>query len=99
MPQYHLAQLNIAKAKEPLESPSMADFVANLEASSQGVAPSSRNLANGVPSGRPLHERSASNDSTLRPLVAGAPRTAIQYSPRDVASTRLWRHTRGDHEK
>ena len=31
MPQYHLAQLNIAKAKEPLESPLMADFVANLD--------------------------------------------------------------------
>ena len=31
MPQYHLAQLNIAKAKEQLESPLMADFVANLD--------------------------------------------------------------------
>ena len=31
MSNYHLAQLNIAKAQEPLESPSMADFVANLE--------------------------------------------------------------------
>ena len=31
MSNYHLAQLNIAKAKEPLESPSMADFVNNLE--------------------------------------------------------------------
>ncbi len=28
---YHLAQLNIATMREPLESPSMADFVANLE--------------------------------------------------------------------
>jgi hypothetical protein len=28
---YHLAQLNIATMHEPLESPSMADFVANLE--------------------------------------------------------------------
>jgi hypothetical protein len=28
---YQLAQLNIAKTKEPLESPSMADFVGNLE--------------------------------------------------------------------
>jgi len=28
---YHLAQLNIAVMKEPLESPTMADFVANLD--------------------------------------------------------------------
>jgi hypothetical protein len=28
---YRLAQLNIAKMKEPLASPSMADFVANLD--------------------------------------------------------------------
>lgn len=28
---YHLAQLNIAKKKAPLESPEMADFVNNLE--------------------------------------------------------------------
>lgn len=31
MSTYELAQLNIAIMKEPLESPSMADFVANLE--------------------------------------------------------------------
>jgi len=31
MSQYHLVQLNIAKMKEPMESPSMADFVANLD--------------------------------------------------------------------
>lgn len=31
MSQYRLAQLNIAKMKEPLESPSMSDFVANLD--------------------------------------------------------------------
>ncbi|WP_394233342.1 DUF3291 domain-containing protein [Pseudomonas anguilliseptica] len=31
MSSYQLAQLNIATMKEPLESPSMADFVANLE--------------------------------------------------------------------
>ncbi|MDG9759757.1 DUF3291 domain-containing protein [Pseudomonas sediminis] len=31
MPAYHLAQLNIAWMKAPLESPEMADFVANLE--------------------------------------------------------------------
>ena len=31
MSQYELAQLNIASMKEPLESPGMADFVANLE--------------------------------------------------------------------
>ena len=31
MSQYELAQLNIAVMKEPLESPTMADFVANLE--------------------------------------------------------------------
>lgn len=28
---YQLAQLNIAAMREPLESPAMADFVANLE--------------------------------------------------------------------
>lgn len=31
MIRYHLAQLNIATMREPLESPSMAEFVANLE--------------------------------------------------------------------
>lgn len=31
MSTYHLAQLNIAWMKAPLESPEMADFVANLE--------------------------------------------------------------------
>ena len=31
MSTYELAQLNIAVMKEPLESPSMADFVANLD--------------------------------------------------------------------
>ena len=30
MSRYHLAQLNIASMKEPLESPGMADFVNNL---------------------------------------------------------------------
>lgn len=31
MSAYELAQLNIAQMKEPLESPAMADFVANLD--------------------------------------------------------------------
>ena len=31
MSDYHLAQLNTATLKEPLESPSMAEFVANLD--------------------------------------------------------------------
>lgn len=31
MPTHHLAQLNIAAMKEPLDSPSMADFVNNLD--------------------------------------------------------------------
>jgi hypothetical protein len=31
MSRYQLAQLNIASMKEPLDSPSMADFVANLD--------------------------------------------------------------------
>ena len=31
MPRFELAQLNIAIMKEPLESPGMADFVANLD--------------------------------------------------------------------
>jgi hypothetical protein len=31
MPGFQLAQLNVASMKEPLGSPSMADFVANLE--------------------------------------------------------------------
>jgi hypothetical protein len=31
MSRYQLAQLNVALMKEPLESPSMADFVANLD--------------------------------------------------------------------
>jgi hypothetical protein len=31
MSTYELAQLNVARMKEPLESPTMADFVANLD--------------------------------------------------------------------
>ena len=31
MPTYHLAQLNIAHMKAPLDAPEMADFVANLD--------------------------------------------------------------------
>jgi hypothetical protein len=31
MTAYELAQLNVARMKEPLESPTMADFVANLD--------------------------------------------------------------------
>ncbi|UXI69136.1 DUF3291 domain-containing protein [Tahibacter amnicola] len=31
MSAYELAQLNVARMKEPLESPSMADFVANID--------------------------------------------------------------------
>jgi hypothetical protein len=31
MPHHELAQMNVATMKEPLESPSMADFVANLD--------------------------------------------------------------------
>jgi heme-degrading monooxygenase HmoA len=31
MPQFHLAQVNIARAKAPLDSPDLADFVARLE--------------------------------------------------------------------
>ncbi|WP_394561702.1 DUF3291 domain-containing protein [Aquipseudomonas alcaligenes] len=31
MERYHLAQLNIAQLKAPLDSPQLADFVANLE--------------------------------------------------------------------
>lgn len=31
MPRFQLAQLNVARMREPLESPGMADFVANLE--------------------------------------------------------------------
>lgn len=31
MPQYHLAQLNIARLLAPIDSPPLADFVANLE--------------------------------------------------------------------
>ena len=32
MPEYHLAQLNIAKMKYPIDSPQMADFVDQLDA-------------------------------------------------------------------
>ena len=31
MPEFHLTQLNIAILKEPLDSPVLADFIANLE--------------------------------------------------------------------
>ena len=38
MSRYHLAQLNIAMLREPLESPGMADFVASLR-QQQGHGP------------------------------------------------------------
>ena len=39
MSSYELAQFNIARMKAPLESPAMADFVANLENSNYFARP------------------------------------------------------------
>ena len=62
MSAYELAQLNVARMKEPLESPTMADFVANLDRINA--------LAEGSPGFVWRLQTEEGNATALRPLGA-----------------------------
>lgn len=72
MPKYHLAQLNIAILKEPLDSPTLADFVANLDRinalaeTSDGYIWRLKSDDNNATSIRPLDENTIVNMSVWR---------------------------------
>ncbi len=72
MSRYELAQLNIAVMKEPLESPGMADFVANLERinalaeSSPGFCWRLKDAGGDATALRPLGEETLVNMSVWR---------------------------------
>ena len=72
MPTYHLAQLNIAILKAPLDSPILADFVANLDQinalaeSSEGFIWRLKSEDNNATSFRPLDENTIVNMSVWR---------------------------------
>lgn len=72
MPEYHLAQLNIATLKEPLDSPALADFVANLDRinalaeNSAGYIWRLKSDDNNATSFRPLGENTIVNMSVWR---------------------------------
>lgn len=72
MPKYHLAQLNIAILKEPLDSPTLADFVANLDRinalaeTSDGYIWRLKSDNNNSTSFRPLDENTIVNMSVWR---------------------------------
>lgn len=91
MSAYELAQLNIARMKEPLESPGMVDFVANLDRINA--------LAESSP-GFVWRLQTEEGDATaLRPLGED---TLVNVSVwRDVASLNKYiyesAHTRRDH--
>jgi hypothetical protein len=74
MSTYHLAQLNIAVLKAPLDSPILADFVANLDRinalaeSSEGFIWRLKSEDNNATSFRPLDENTIVNMSVWRDL-------------------------------
>lgn len=74
MPTYHLAQLNIAVLKAPLDSPTLADFVANLDRinalaeSSEGFIWRLKSEDNNATSFRPLDENTIVNMSVWRDI-------------------------------
>src|SRR5689334_18635054 len=76
MAQYELAQLNIALMKEPLESPTMADFVANLDRinalaeSSPGFVWRLKSDEGNATAFRPLGEETLVNVSVWRDVEA-----------------------------
>lgn len=76
MSRYQLAQLNIATMKESLESPSMADFVANLERinalaeASPGFVWRLQDEAGDATAARPFGEQVLVNMSVWRDLAA-----------------------------
>ena len=73
---YELAQLNIARVREPLESPTMADFVANLDRINA--------LAEASPGFIWRLQTAAGNATALRPL---GEKTLVNISVwKDVAS-------------
>ena len=73
---YHLAQLNIASMKQPLESPGMADFVANLQRinalaeASPGVVGRLQDEAGDATAKRPFGEEVLVNLSLWRDIDA-----------------------------
>src|SRR4030095_6871973 len=76
MSQYELAQLNIAVMKEPLDSPRMADFVANLERIN-ALAESSPGFVWRLPTGeggatalRPLRDQTLVNMSVWKDIAS-----------------------------
>jgi hypothetical protein len=74
MPTYHLAQLNIAVLKAPLDSPILADFVSNLDQinalaeSSEGFIWRLKSEDNNATSFRPLDENTIVNMSVWRDI-------------------------------
>ncbi|MBL8079286.1 MAG: DUF3291 domain-containing protein [Anaerolineales bacterium] len=74
MTEYHLAQLNIATLKEPLDSPAFADFVANLDRinalaeTSDGYIWRLKSDDNNATSFRPLDENTIVNMSVWRDI-------------------------------
>ena len=76
MARYELAQLNIAHMKEPLESPTMADFVANLDRinalaeSSPGFVWRLKSDEGNATAFRPLGEETLVNVSVWRDVEA-----------------------------
>jgi hypothetical protein len=74
MSTYHLAQLNIAILKEPLDSPALADFVANLDRinalaeTSDGYIWRLKTDDNNATSLRPLGESTIVNMSVWRDI-------------------------------
>lgn len=74
MSTYHLAQLNIAVLKAPLDSPILADFVANLDRinalaeSSEGFIWRLKSEDNNATSFRPLDENTIVNMSVWRDI-------------------------------
>ena len=74
MTEYHLAQLNIATLKEPLDSPALADFVANLDRinalaeTSDGYIWRLKSDDNNATSFRPLDENTIVNMSVWRDI-------------------------------
>ncbi len=76
MAKHDLAQLNIAVMKEPLDSPTMADFVANLDRinalaeQSPGFVWRLRGEGNDATDYRPLDDKTLVNMSTWRDVEA-----------------------------
>ena len=83
MSAYELAQLNIAIMREPLESPGMADFVANL-ARINALAEDSVGFV--------WRLQTEEGDATaMRPMADTSAKEGTAGSPLNSAMTCLWR--------